>query len=154
MLLLFFCLVEEIKHLAEALMKCKSYKDRQQSLIESLDTLSFHYPDIYSLLFKEMKKRELEFNDPNKITVWPNSSNSNLYITKLHEALMLVKSNNTMAKEEYLDIIKQMLCQTIKNGSNIELVMKICRLLEKSPHLKTIHEFVLFLFLIHYSYLF
>lgn len=133
--------MEEIKRLAETLMKCKSFKERQLSLAESLDTLSFDYPDIYFLLFKEFKKRELEFNDPNKIIVRPNTSNSNLYL-KLHEALMLVKSNNIMAKEEYLDIIKKMLHQTIRNGSNIEVAMKICRLLEKSPHLKTIYKFV------------
>lgn len=127
-----------MKQLAMMLINCKSFKDRQEHLSESLNNLSFNYPEIYSLLFREVKKRELESNDPNKITKWLNTT-PNSYV-KLHEALMLVKSHNIMAKEEYIDIIKHMLSQTIENGKNIEVAMKICYLIEKSSHLKTIFE--------------
>lgn len=128
-----------MKQLAEALMKFKSFKDRQHRLIESLDTLSFNYPDIYSQIFRELKKRELDFNDPNKITKWLGTSKSNSYV-KLHEALMLVKSHNIMAKEKYMDNLHQMLCQTIEDGTNIEVAVKICCLIEKSPHLTSVYE--------------
>lgn len=130
--------MDGIKQLAMMLMKCKSFKDRQGRLNESLDNLSYEYPDLYSLLFREMKKRELEANDPNKITKWL-STTPNSYL-KLHEALILVKSHNLIAKEEYLNNIKHMLCQTIKNKTNIEVAIKICYLIEKSSHLKTIYE--------------
>lgn len=128
-----------MKKLANALKDCKSYKARQQCLNDSLDFLSFEYPDIYYLLFKEVKQREREFNDPNKISKWPSIMVPNSYV-KLHEALILVKSHNILAKEKYMDNIKQMLCHTIENGTNIDVAIKICRLIEKSPHLKTIHE--------------
>lgn len=127
-----------MKQLALVLIKCRSFKDRQECLSESLSNLSFNYPEVYSLLIREVKKRELECNDPNKITRWINTT-PNSYI-KLHEALMLVKSHNIMAKEEYVCVIKHMLIQTIENGCNIEVALKICNLIEKSPHLKTIFE--------------
>lgn len=128
-----------MNQLAKTLLKHKSYKDRQQHLNESLNTLSFEYPEIYTQLFREMKKRELDFNNPNKITKWLNSSKSNSHV-KLHEALMLVKSNNILAKEKYMDNIKQMLCQAIESRAHIDIAVKVCSLIEKSPHLTSIHE--------------
>lgn len=128
-----------MKQLARALEKCTSFKNRLECLSESLDHLSFDYPNLYSLLYREMKRRELESNDPNRIIKWLSASQPSSYI-KLHEALMLVKSHNIMAKEEYLDSLKQMLIQTIENGTDIEVVIKICSLIEKSTHLKSIHE--------------
>lgn len=130
--------MDGIKQLAMMLMKCKSFKERKRYVNESLDNLSYEYPDLYSLLFREMKKRELEANDPNKITKWL-STTPNSYL-KLHEALMLVKNHNLIAKEEYLNTIRYMLCQTIKNKTNIDVAVKICFLIEKSSHLKIIYE--------------
>lgn len=128
-----------MNQLAKDLTQCRSFKNRKQLLMEYLDTLSFEYPDIYCLFFREMKKRELEFNEPNKIAKWLCTSNSNSYI-KLHEALLLVKSHNIMAKEVYMDSIKQMLCLTIEKETDIEIAVKICNLIVKSPHLASIHE--------------
>lgn len=134
-----FYTVEEIKQLGKELMKWKSFKDRQKCLSESLDYFSFAYPEAYSLLYREIKRRELESNDPCKITKWLNFSNSNLY-TKLHEALILVKSHNLMVKEEIINVLQQLLCQTLENGTNIEGAIKLCHLIEKFPHLRSIHE--------------
>lgn len=128
-----------MKQLANALEKRSSFKDRLECLTESLDNLSFDSPNMYSLLYREMKRRELESNDPNKIIKWLSASQPNSYV-KLHEALMMVKNHNVMAKEEYLDNLKQMLNQTIENGTDIEVAVKICSLIEKSAHLKSIHE--------------
>jgi len=86
-----------------------------------------------------MKRRETESNDPNKMTKWLSTLEPSSYV-RLHEALMLVKSHNIVAKEEYMHNIRKMICRTIDNGTNIEIVMKICCLIEKSPHLKSIHE--------------
>lgn len=121
------------------MLQCKSFKERQQRLNESLDHLSFDYPDLYIVLFREMKKRELDSNDPNKITKWLNNPSSRSFV-KLHEALILVKNNNIMAKEEYMHNLRCMLNQTIENGTNIEIAVKICHLIEKSPNLSIIHE--------------
>lgn len=137
MLLLF--LVNEMKQLAEVLMQCKSFKERHERLSESLDHLSFNYPELYTVLYREMKKRELDSNDPNKITKWLNNPSSKSFV-KLHEALILVKNNNIIAKEEYTFNLRQMLNQTIENGTNIEIAVKICHLIEKSPNLTIIHE--------------
>jgi len=137
MLLLFS--VDEMKQLAEALMQCKSFKERQDRLRESLDHLSFNYSDLYIVLYREMKKRELDSNDPNKITKWLNNPSSKSFV-KLHEALIMVKNNNIMAKEEYMYNLRRMLNQTIENGTNIEIAVKICNLIEKSPNLAVIHE--------------
>jgi len=137
MLLLFS--VDEMKQLAEALMQCKSFKERRERLSESLNHLSFNYPDLYTVLYREMKKRELDSNDPSKITKWSNNPSSKSFV-KLHEALMLVKNNNIMAKEEYMYNLRHMLNQTIENGTNIEIAVRICNLIEKSPNLTTIHE--------------
>lgn len=52
-----------MKQLATTLMQCKSFKERQERLSESLDNLSFDYPDIYTILYREIKRRELESND-------------------------------------------------------------------------------------------
>ncbi|CAI6360720.1 unnamed protein product [Macrosiphum euphorbiae] len=128
-----------MKQLAEALMQCKSFKERQERLSESLDHLSFNYPDIHTMLYREMKKRELDSNNPSKITKWLNNQSSKSYV-KLHEALMLVKNKNIMAKEGYMYNLRHMLNQTIANGTNIEIVVKICNLIEKSPNLTIIHE--------------
>jgi len=135
----FISTVDEMKQLAIALIQLKSYKCRQKSLSESLDNLSFNYPDLYSMLFREIKRREVESNDPNKINKWLNASQSYSYV-KLHEALMLVKGHNLLAKNEYLENLQKMLLQTLESGSNTEIVMKICCLIERSPHLKTIYE--------------
>lgn len=137
--MIFFCPVEEIKQLGKELMKRKSFKDRQKCMSESLDYFSFAYPEAYSLLYREIKRRELESNDPCKITKWLNFPNSNLY-AKLHEALILVKSHNLMVKEEYVNVLQQLLCQTFENGTNIEGAVKICHVIEKFPHLRSIHE--------------
>jgi len=137
MLLLFS--VDEMKHLAEALTQCKSFKERQERLSESLDHLSFNYPDLYTVLYREMKKRELDSNDPSKIIKWLNHQSLKSFV-KLHEALMLVKNNNIMAKEEYTYNLRRMLNQTIENGTNIEMAIKICNLIEKSPNLTIIYE--------------
>lgn len=118
-------------------MNCKTYKERQAKLNESIDWLSFDYPDVFSLFSREMKRREIESNDPNKISKWLNVPNSYM---KLHESLILVKSTNIIAKDEYLDCLKRMLFETIENGTNIDKTMKICRLIEKSAHLGSIYE--------------
>jgi len=131
--------MEEMKQLAMTLMQCKSFKERQERLSDSLDHLSFNYPDLYTVWFREMKRRELESNDPNKITKWLSNPSSKSFV-KLHEALMLVKNNNIMAKEEYMNNLKRMLNQTIENGTNIEAAVKICHLIEKSTNLSIIHE--------------
>ncbi|CAI6368371.1 unnamed protein product [Macrosiphum euphorbiae] len=91
------------------------------------------------MLFREMKKRELDSNNPSKITKWLNNQSSKSFV-KLHEALMLVKNNNIMAKEGYMYNLRHMLIQTIQNGTDIEIVVKICNLIEKSPNLTIIHE--------------
>lgn len=137
--MLFLFLVEEMKQLAMALMQFKSFKDQNQCLKEALDALSFNYPDIYTQLFREVKKREMTYNDPNQITKNLNFSNQDTYV-KLHEALILLKNHNIIAKEKYIDNIKLMLSHTIKNRINIDFAMKICNLIKKSPHLKYIHE--------------
>lgn len=129
-----------MKRLAEALMECESDEQRHEFLIKSLNTLSFDYPDVYSMLFMEMKIRELDANDPKKMSEWLNTSNTSNSIVKIHEALILVKSDDMMVKEEYLNNLKHMLCRTIENRTHVEEVVKICYLIEKSPSLKTIHE--------------
>lgn len=129
--------VDEMNQLGKALMHIKSFKDRQERLVESLDTLSFNYPDVFIQLVREFKKREMESNDINKIMKWQSSSNSHI---KLHEALILVKNHNVMAKEKYTENLKHMLCQTIESGNNIEAALRVCRIIEKSNHLATIHE--------------
>jgi len=131
--------VDEMKQLAEALMHCKSFKERQERLSESLDHLSFNYLDLYIVLHREMKKRELDANDPNKITKWLNNPSPKSFV-KLHEALILVKNNNIIAKEEYTHNLRLMLNQTIENGTNIEIAVKICQLIERSSNLTIIHE--------------
>lgn len=123
--------------LAKALMKCKSYKERQERLSEAFDQLSFKYPDLYSQLFRELKKRDIESNNINNISKWLNSSSS--YV-KLHEALILVKSNNWIVKEEYLNILKRMMYETIENGTNMYETVKLCHLVEKCAHLRSIRE--------------
>lgn len=136
----FLFLVDELKGFGRALMQCKSNKERQERLIDSLGYLSYNYPDIYSQIVREIKKREIEFNDPSRITKWVNVSTSDACYTKLHEALMLVNGNNTKAKEQYTNNLKQLLVQTIENKTNIEVAVKICSLVEKSSHLSIIYE--------------
>lgn len=122
---------------AKAIMQIKYFQQRQKRLGESIDRLSFDYPDVYATLFREIKKRELEANDPNKINNWLDTSNS---YEKLHEALMLVKNNNMIAKEAYTVNLKRMLTHTITNGTYINEAMKVCYLIEKSPSLSSIYE--------------
>jgi len=129
-----------MKQLAEAIIKCESDEQRCKYLIKSLNDLSFDYPDVYSMLFMEMKIRELDANDPDKMSEWLNTSNTLNSILKIHEALILVKSDDMIVKEEYLDNLKHMLCHTIENRTYVDEVVKICHLIEKSPSLKTIHE--------------
>jgi len=88
----------------------------------------------------EMKMRELDANDPKKMSEWLSTSNTSNSIVKIHEALLLVKSDDMIVKEEYLENLKQMLCRTIENGTHVDEVVKICYLIEKSPSLKTIYE--------------
>lgn len=126
-----------MKLFAKTLMKCKSHKERQKRLSESIDQLSYNYNDVFTLFYYELKKRENESNNPYKINFWFKSS---YCYVKLHEALLLVKNNNIMAKDKYLDSLKCMLYQTIEHGTNIDKTMKICRLIEKSAHLKSIYE--------------
>jgi len=129
-----------MKRLAEALMECKSDEQRRECLIESLNDLSFEYPEVYTMLFMEMKIRELDANDPNKMSKWLSTSNTSNSILKIHEALILIKNDEMMIKEEYLNNLKQILCRTIENGAHMEEVVKICHLIEKSPSLKTIYK--------------
>ncbi|XP_025209115.1 uncharacterized protein LOC112604349 [Melanaphis sacchari] len=129
----------EMKQLATKLMQCKSFKERQGRLSESLDHLSFEYPDIYIILYREIKRRELESNDPNKITKWLSNPTQKSYI-KLHESLMMVKKNNIMAKEELIYNLSSMLNQTIENGANLKAALKICHLIEKSTNLKIFQD--------------
>lgn len=128
-----------MNQLAKALTNAKSFKNRKQHLMESLDTLSFEYPDIYAMLFQELKNRELEFNDPYKISNRLITSKSNRYV-KLHEGLMLVSSHNIMAIEEFMNNLRPMLCLAIEKKTNVEIAVKICNLIIKSPHLTSIHE--------------
>ncbi|KAF0766130.1 Uncharacterized protein FWK35_00015775 [Aphis craccivora] len=128
-----------MKQLATTLMQYKSFKERQECLSESLDHLSFEYPDIYTILYREIKRRELESNDPNKITKWLRNPTQTSYI-KLHQSLMMVKNNNMMAKEELMYNLKNMLNQTIENGDNFEIAVKICHLIGKSANLKIFQE--------------
>jgi len=137
--LFFFSIVDEMKQFAIALDQLKSNKHRQKCFSESLDNLSFNYPNLYFVLYREIKRRETESNDPNKMSKWLSTLEPNSYV-KLHEALMLVKNQNIIAKEEYMHNIRKMICRTIENGTNMEIVIKICCLIEKSPHLKSIHE--------------
>lgn len=132
-------LVDVIEQLVKLLMQYKSTKDRQECMSELLNHMSLNYVDFYSLLWREMKKREVESNDPNKISKWLINPNPNSLI-KLHDALMYVKTNNIIAQEVYLNNIQVMLYQTIINKTNIEVAVKICCLIEKSPHLKIMHE--------------
>jgi len=128
-----------MKQLATTLMQYKSFKERQECLSEALDYLSFEYPDIYTILYREIKRRELESNDPNKITKWLRNPTQTSYI-KLHQSLMMVKNNNMMAKEELMYNLKSMLNQTIENGDNFEVAVKICHLIGKSANLKIFQE--------------
>lgn len=128
-----------MEELAKTLLGLKSFNDRLKCLSESLDSLVFKYPEIYHMLFKEIKRREFEFNNPNKIVEWLNNSNPNAYL-KLHEALLLVNNRNILAKEQYIDNLKPILLHTIQYRTNIEVVTKICSLIEKSQHLKAIYE--------------
>lgn len=134
---IFSLLVEEMKLFAKSLMKCKSYKERQNRLSESIDQLSFNYSEVCTLLYKEMKRREIESNNPYKMYFSFESSDC---FVKLHEGLLLVKNNNIMAKDKYMEHLKNMLDQTIDHGVNIDKTLKICRLIEKSPHLKSIYK--------------
>lgn len=139
-LLYFLFLVTPMQLLVNSLKQCnKSYKNRQDHVNESLDFLSFNYPDVYSLLFKEVKKRELESNNPYKIIQFSHNLSTISYV-KLHGALILVKGHNNLAKEMYLIVLEHMLCQTIENRINIEQSMKICYLIETSKTLSIIYE--------------
>ncbi|VVC25004.1 Hypothetical protein CINCED_3A025581 [Cinara cedri] len=132
--------MDPMQLLANKLMKYKSFKERRSYLNNSLDLFSFNHPDLYFLLFKEMKRRELESNDPYKITQWSYQNlASNVYV-KLHGALILVKGHNTIAKEMYLVVLDHVLCQTIENLTNVEESIKICYLIEKSKPLSIIYE--------------
>lgn len=129
-----------MKRLAEEIMKCESDEQGHERLKESLDDLSFEYPDVYSMLFKEMKTRELEANDPHKMTEWLSTSHTSNSIIKIHEALILIENDDMLVEEQHLDSLKYILCHTIDNGTQMEEVVKLCDLIEKSPSLKTIYE--------------
>lgn len=123
--------VDETNQLANAILQFESFKQRQRCLSKSLDRLSFDFPVVYSLLFKEFKRRELEANDPYKIMKWLGTSKSNSFV-KLHEAFMLVRKNNIIAKNQYLDNLQCMLIQTIETRLCIDEAVKICHLVENS----------------------
>lgn len=129
--------MDDLENLARTLLKCKSYNKRQQRLSESFDRLSFDYPKVYYELAREIKRRDIESNNLCEIFKWLNTPDS--YV-KLHEALILVKNTNTMAKEQYADRLKDLLFQTIEYGTNVDKMVKICHLIEKCAHLKSIYE--------------
>ncbi|XP_050537935.1 uncharacterized protein LOC126903641 [Daktulosphaira vitifoliae] len=129
----------EVKNYVKAINDCKSFKLRQQILSEMLDYVSIENPDAFLQIFREMKKRELDANDPNKISKWLSSSNVKFH-SKLYESLMLVKSNNILAQEEYLGSLKQMLSHTLSTGDKLDECLKICSLIEKLSSLSKIHE--------------
>ncbi|VVC25003.1 Hypothetical protein CINCED_3A010411 [Cinara cedri] len=128
-----------MKQFANVMIHHKCFKERQGCLTESLDHFSIEYPELYSLLYMEIKKRGMEFNDPNKMFKWLTTSTSNNNYKKLHEALIFVKKNNIMAQEQYIIDIKHLLCQAIEKKTNINEAVKICRLIEKLPNLTFIN---------------
>lgn len=129
-----------MKQFAKMLMQYTSFKERQDCLSESLDYFSNEYPELYSRLHMEIKKRRMNYNDPNKVSKWLNTSTSNNNFVKLHEALMSVKKTNIMVQEQYIIGINHLLCQVIEKRTNIDEAVKICRLIEKLPNLRSIHE--------------
>ncbi|VVC25002.1 Hypothetical protein CINCED_3A010411 [Cinara cedri] len=131
--------MDEMKQFANVMIHHKCFKERQGCLTESLDHFSIEYPELYSLLYMEIKKRGMEFNDPNKMFKWLTTSTSNNNYKKLHEALIFVKKNNIMAQEQYIIDIKHLLCQAIEKKTNINEAVKICRLIEKLPNLTFIN---------------
>jgi len=131
--------VEEIKQLARALMNKSTYKDRHDLLEKMLDYLSFEYSDCYSLLVREIRKREMQSNNPNLITKWINTSTENPII-KLHESLLLVKRHNIIAKERHIENVMSMFNQTIERGINTNAALKICNTIRDSKHLEDVYE--------------
>lgn len=128
-----------MKQLVNTLIQHKPYKERQKIVVESLDNFAIDFPEIYYLLFWEIKNRRMEFNDLNKISKWLNTSASNNFV-KLHEALILVNKNNIIAQEQYIIDIQHLLCQTIERKTNIEEAVKICSLIKRLPNVKFIYE--------------
>lgn len=135
----FLFTVDEMKQLAKTLIQYKPMKKRQEIVVESLDSFSIDYPELYSHLFREIKNRRMEFNDLNKISKWLNTSTSNNFV-KLHEALILVNKNNIIAQEQYINDLKYLLSQTIEKKTNLEEAVKICCLIKRLPNLSFIYE--------------
>lgn len=131
--------MEEIKQLARALMNKSTYKDRHDLLENMLDYMSFEFSVCYSLLVKEIRKREMQSNNPILITKWMNTSTENSII-KLHESLLLVKRHNIIAKERHIENVLCMFYQTIERGKNTNAALKICNTIRDSKHLEDVYE--------------
>lgn len=128
-----------MKQFGKAMLQCKPFSNRQKCLTNSLDYFSIDYPELYSELFVEIKNRGKEYNDLNKISRWQNTSTTNNYYAKLHEALISVKKGNIIAQEQYIIYIQHLLYQTIEKKTNIKEAVKICNLIKKMPNLTIIY---------------
>jgi len=131
--------VEETKQLARALMNKRSYKDRNDLLGEMLDYLSFEFSDCYSLLVREIRKRQIQNNTPHLITKWIRNSTEKSFI-KLNESLLLVRPNNYIAKELHTANVTCMLNDTIEQSINVDAALKICNTIRDSSHLWDVYE--------------
>eukprot|EP00102_Acyrthosiphon_pisum_P022631 XP_016659841.1 PREDICTED: uncharacterized protein LOC107883736 [Acyrthosiphon pisum] len=131
--------MEELKQLARALMDKRSYKDRNDLLGEMLDYLSFEFSECYSLLVREIRKREFRNNAPHLITKWIRNSTEKSFI-KLNESLLLVRPNNFIAKEFHTANVKCMLNDMIEQSINVDAALKICNTIRDSTHLRDVYE--------------
>ena len=120
-------------------MNLKNYENRHEKLMEMLDYLSFEFSDCYSLLVREILKREKKYNNPNCITEWINTS-SKKSIINLHEALLLVRPYNVTVKERHIENVTRMLNQTIERDVNIKEALKICDVISHSEHLADVNK--------------
>lgn len=128
-----------MKQLARALINKPTYDERHDLLEEMLDYLSFEFADCYSLLVREIKKREKQANTPFLITKWKSTSMENPTV-KLHESLLLVRQHNIIAKERHIENVTCMFNQTIERGINVNAALKICRIIRDSKHLEDVYE--------------
>jgi len=131
--------VEETKQLTRVLMNKRSYKDRNDLLREMLDYFSFEFSDCYSLLVGEIRKREVQNNNPYLIIKWIRNSMKKSFI-KLNESLLLVRPNNYTAKELHTANVTCMLNDTIEQGINVDAALKICNTIRDSTHLRDVYE--------------
>lgn len=131
--------MEETKQLTRVLMNKRSYKDRNDLLREMLDYFSFEFSDCYSLLVGEIRKREVQNNNPYLIIKWIRNSMKKSFI-KLNESLLLVRPNNYTAKELHTANVTCMLNDTIEQGINVDAALKICNTIRDSTHLRDVYE--------------